>query len=187
MFAWLAVNARALCRRRAAVDVTQSLRRVQPRQLLDWLPTLGNVLFVHEQAPTSAVCPRGLLFTESSSLRLVDTCWVMGSCVITGDGPHERCQCMDQQGRILARFHLLPDTDYVAWDELINDPGSTNIPPGLHAVSRFRPSNARVVRFYRRRMAGLTIVEQRVPDLPHSAFSQRIAERLARTEALALS
>lgn len=187
MFAWLAVNARILCRRRAAMDVTQSLRRVRAQAVLDWLPSLGNILFVHERPPANPICPRGLLFTEPSSLPLAATCWMMGSCVITGDGPHEWCQCLDQQGRILARFHLLPDTDYAAWDELVGDPECTSIPPGLHAASSFRPSHARVVRFHLRRMAALTIVEQRTPERPRSAFSQRIAERLARTEALALS
>lgn len=187
MFAWFAANARILCRRRATVDGTQSLKRVQPQQLLDWLSSLGNILFVHERTSSVSSCPLGLMCTEPSSLPLSATCWLMGSCVIAGDGPHEWCQCLDQQGRVLARFHLLPDTDYAAWDRLVDDPACTNIPPGLHPGSNFRPSHARIVRFNLRRLGGLTIIEQQTPQHPHSALSQRVAERLARTEALALS
>lgn len=187
MFAWFAANARMLCRRRATVDVTQTLRRVQPQQLLEWLPSLGNILFVHEARSTTSTCPPGLLCTETSSLPLLTTCWITGSCIIAGDGPHEWCQCLDQQGRVVARLHLLPDTDYAAWDRFVLDPVGTTIPPGMHAADSFRPSHARIVNFCLRRLGGLTIVEQRTPNRPHSALSQRVAERLARTEALALS
>lgn len=180
------------CRHRVQVsaDMTHSLRPVEPWWLLEHLPKLGNVLYVHG-APVGPV-PAGSGAAESvncdaASRPMLDARWLSGSSSITADGPRLCCQCLDRHGRVLARLHGLPETDGTAWDELVGPPG----PPARDAVRPvvrlFRPSRARVVCFALRRVAGRATVRQRVPDQPCSSISRRVAEQLARSEALCLS
>lgn len=187
MLSRLFSHARCLPRRAVDCDVAQNLRPVQAARLLSRLPSLGNVLFVHGTPVGGGRAGRDCLLCDAPSMALLDSCWLMGCSRITADGPHEWCQCLDQDGRILARLHLLPDTDYAAWDELLQPSERNSMPASLEVSLPFRPSRARVVRFRLSSLAGLALLEQRAPRAPYSAFSRQMAERLARTEALGLS
>lgn len=188
MFGWIVANGSKRCHLcLAPTDMSQSVRRIDAREVLDWLPTLGNVLWVHGPRGVTRGCPPGWVLSGPSLAALADATWLMSSCAITEDGPREWCQCLDSQGRVLGRFHLLPDTDYVAWDALAAVSDAGLIPPTLQVAGAFRPTGAAVVCFRLCRLAGLKMLEPEEPESPRSPLSCRVARQLARTESVALS
>jgi hypothetical protein len=188
MFGWLAARSFIPpCRRAPRAALAQRCREVSPRQLAGKLPDLGCVLYLHA---TSAeirrdASPPGLLVAERALSPLLDTRWLLATSVVTDDGPREWLECVDAFGQIRARLHLLPDTDYLAWDALMNagkDHGRSHV---LSNLSPLRPDSAVAVSFNIRQLAGLPLLERCAPAL--SSLGGRIAARIAHAESAMLT
>lgn len=66
----------------------------------------------------------------------------LGQCVkvrvdsaVTSQGPRECLEFPDAAGEIQAKLFLLPDTDYLAWDEML---ASRQHTPGLHELAHWQ-------------------------------------------------
>jgi hypothetical protein len=184
MFGWLAVRSSSLCRRAPRPGVSRRFRPITPHALIDLLPGLGSVLYLHDAAPPphEALLP-GVLVAQSAFAPLLDAHWLSAVSIVTDDGPREWCECVDRSGRIRARWHLLPDTDYLAWDALTTPCiAEAGAPAVLHAL---KPDRASVVNFRLRVLAGILMLEQNPAAL--SLLGGRIAARIAHAEAVVLS
>lgn len=187
MFGWLAMRSTPLCRHATLTVVSRRSRRITPQSLLKKLPGLGNVLYLHGSS-ASAIrddLPAGVLVTQPRFAPLLDTHWLTATSVVTDDGPREWLECIDRLGRPRARLHLLPDTDYLAWDALIGSCEPECHPPMACGLLPFRPDSAAVMNFHVRELAGLLLLEQGGPTVL-SPLSGRIAERIARAESAIL-
>lgn len=187
MFGWLATRSTPLCRHAALTVVSRRSRRVTPLSLIRRLPGLGSVLYLHASSPVAMHddLPAGLLATQHTFAPLLDTRWLTATSVVTDDGPREWLECIDRLGRPRARLHLLPDTDYLAWDALIGSCQPDCHPPVVSGLPLLRPGHAAVVNFHVRELAGLLLLEQGDPA-QLSLLSGRIAERIARAESAVL-
>jgi hypothetical protein len=184
MFGWL--SARSTSPRRCAPRTVESrrIRRITPHALIGMLPGLGKVLYLHGR-PNAAMpnaLPHRLLIAQPSFASLLDAHWLIAVSAVTDDGPREWCECMDLSGRTLARWHLLPDTDYLAWDVLTASCKEASAPIDTQAL---RPHHANVVHFRLRAFAGMQILDQ---DLSSrlSPLGGHIAARIAHAEAALL-
>ncbi|MBE1158856.1 hypothetical protein [Dyella acidiphila] len=188
MFGWLANRSSPLCCHAPRPLVARRSLRVSAQHLIGKLPSLGSVLYLHN-ASTALVRDTslpGLLVAERSLSPLLDTYGLIATSVVTDDGPREWLECVDRSGWIRARLHLLPDTDYLAWDGLINacavdDELSvrSNAPP-------LRPDSAAVLNFTLRELGGLQLLERGRPA-PLSPLGDRVAARIAQAESALLS
>jgi hypothetical protein len=185
MFGWLATRSTSLCRHAPRTFVSRRSRPVTPLALIRQLPALGSVLYLHgHPAPAVRdVLPAGLLVTQRIFTPLLDTCWLVAASMVTDDGPREWLECVDRFGDTRARLHLLPDTDYLAWDALAGTCDADSYPPTRVRTS-FRAGNAAVVNFCVRELAGLLLLEQGGSAL--SPLGDRIAARIAQAEAAPL-
>jgi hypothetical protein len=110
--------------------------------------------------------------------------WLVAASVIGSDGPHEWLECRARDGRLCARLHLLPDSDYLGWDALL----AAGAP--VPAMGRRRPDDerlaaAQLLDFRCRQLAGLEVLEA-LPAVGVSALGGGIARGIARAEGLAL-
>lgn len=187
MFGWLAARSTPLCRHAPLTVVSRRSRRITPLSLIRRLPCLGSVLYLHTGSAVAMHddLPAGLLATQHTFAPLLDTRWLTATSVVTDDGPREWLECIDHLGHPRARLHLLPDTDYLAWDALIGSCEPERHPPVVSGLSLLRPDNAAVVNFHTRELAGLLLLEQG-DSTPLSPLSGRIAERIARAESAVL-
>ncbi|RUL71436.1 hypothetical protein [Dyella choica] len=186
MFGWLAARSSSLCRRAPRAVVSQHARRIAPHALIDMLPGLGSVLYLHAASDTAVptVLPQGLVVTQRACIPLLDVHWLVAVSVVTDDGPREWCECVDLLGRTRARWYLLPDTDYLAWEALTSDCATHRpTPVGKHLL---RPDQASVVNFRLRELAGMLLLEQD-NSVMLSSLSHRLAARIAHAESAALS
>jgi hypothetical protein len=183
MFGWLATRSTPLCHHAPRTVVSRRARLMTPQALISTLPGLGSVLYLH--ASTDIVMqqdlPAGLLVTQRAFAPLLHTRWLMATSVVTDDGPREWLECVDRFGHPRARLHLLPDTDYLAWDALMSSCDADNHPPQLACTTPLRPDSAAVVNFQLRKLAGLLLLEQGGP-VSLSPLSDRIAARIAHAE-----
>lgn len=162
-------------------------QRLAAARLVNALPALGSVLYVPMcvAATAPAALPRGLLVEVMQLAPLLQTRALLAGCAITIEGPREWLDCLDREGRCRARLHLLPDTDYLAWDRLLNQ--AQPVRPGKPSrwLRRPRPAWATVLRFHTRRLAGLSVLGAAAcPRL--SALGRQLAEQIARAEAVPL-
>ena len=185
MFGWLATHPVALCRRAPVSPVQRRCFRISPLQLAEHLPRLGQVLYVADARPLAALDepPAGWLVEQCELAPLLHTHWLVAASMVGDDGPREWLECLDRRGNACARLHLLPDTDYLAWDALL----ATGVPTpeavrGCHAM---RPRDACVTCFRRRHLAGLLALG-RAAATPVSALGREIAQRIAQAEAVRL-
>jgi hypothetical protein len=148
--------------------------------LVERLPGLGSVLYLHaaSRAALPDDLPQGLL-VQRAFVPLLSAHWLVTVSAVTDDGPREWCECVDAYGRTRARWHLLPDTDYLAWDALTTS-CAVNVVPPLHRQF-FRPDSASVVNFHLREFGGLLLLEQRTSAVL-SPLGDRIATRIAHAE-----
>jgi hypothetical protein len=187
MFGWLAARSfLPSCRHAPRALPAQRCREVSPQQLASRLPDLGCVLYLHA---TSAevirdVFPPGLLIAERALSPLLDTRWLLATSIVTDDGPREWLECVDSLGQIRARLHLLPDTDYLAWDALMNAGEIRNRAPTLSNLSPLRPDSAVAACFSVREWGGMQLLERCAPAL--SPLGARIAARIAQAESAML-
>ena len=157
-----------------------------PARLIDGLPELGNVLYV-PMCPDGTVLrelPRGLLVETMQLAPLLQTCTLCAASAISVEGPREWIDCLDREGRSCARLHLLPDTDYLAWDRLL-EPGQPAADPSAYRLRPSRPACARVLRFHTRQLAGLTVLGAEI-RMPISPLARQLAGQIARAEAVPL-
>jgi len=159
--------------------------RVTPACLFESLPALGNVLYMPMAAKPARDMPVGMLVESPSLLPLLQTCRLVAASTITVEGPREWIECVDRKHHRLACLHLLPDTDYFAWDALLECARTMTAAKPAHGVGHVRPASARVLRFHLRGLAGLRVLG--ADDVvPVSPLSRRLAGQIARAEAVPL-
>jgi len=187
MFGWLAVHSATFCRRTHGLPAERRWLSMPPGPLVDHLPRLGQVLYLASAAPCVAAesLPAGWLVEQRDLARLLHTHWIISAGVVDSDGPREWLECVDRRGRIGARLHLLPDTDYLAWDALLAAGEAVPMPRFGVVPELFHPAMACVTRFHRYPLAGLTALGRDGCE-PVSALGQDVAQRIARAEAVAL-
>ena len=182
MFGWLAARSPSSCHLATYPVRSRRIRRIAPRALIEALPGLGSVLYLHAAAnmSTQHCLLRGVL-AQRAFMPLLSAHWLVSISVVTDDGPREWCECVDALGCTQARWHLLPDTDYLAWDGLTAAcVANSSLPARTQAL---RPDSASVVSFRLRQCAGLLLLEQAVsPSL--SPLGDRLATRLALAESV---
>lgn len=187
MFGWLAARSASLCRGASHIVVSKRSGPITPHALIQMLPGLGSVLYLHtasDAAASSAWLP-GIVLAQREFAPLLDTHWLIATSIVTDDGPREWCECVDRFGRTRTRWHLLPDTDYLAWDALTASCLAHSDVPGPIDVQPWRPDHASVVNFRLRETAGLLILEQNAPAAL-SPLGDRIAARIAQAESAVL-
>jgi hypothetical protein len=116
---------------------------------------------------------------------LFSTHELLASSMISADGPREWIDCMDGLGRPCARLHLLPDTDYFAWDALLAD--SRPLPAVPLRLERLacRAASATLLHFRHRQLGALQLLET-LPLAQVSALGRGIARDVARAAAVEL-
>ena len=184
MFGWLSARSPSLCRRAPRTIASRRVRRITPHTLISMLPGLGSVLYLHATSDCAMpkVLPPGLLIAERAFAPFLDVHWLVAVSVVTDDGPREWCECVDRFGRTRARWHLLPDTDYLAWDALTASCTEMLTPIDAQPL---RPDHASVMNFRLREFAGMMILDQDVSAVL-SPLGDRIAARIAHAESALL-
>jgi hypothetical protein len=168
----------------APSPIARRWRRMAPAALLHRLPTLGCVLYM--PGTDTGVEPLHRCLLGSRELApLLCTHWLAEAGEVTTDGPREWIECVDARGVIRARLHLLPDTDYLAWDRLLAAGEAVPVAAPWRASCRFRPASARLCGFRWRPLACLQVFDA-CPAPVVSLAGQRVAAQVARAEALPL-
>lgn len=172
-----------------AIDTDTDVRwlRVAPRTLALHLPALGHVLYLPaESAAHAAHAPvRGLLAAAPALAPLLAGDRLCLASTIAPDGPREWLTVVDAAGRPCAQLHLLPDTDYLAWDALLA--AATPCPAMCgHRWSMFRAGGAHRLRFHLRPVVFLDVLEAAAAE-PACALSVGMARRIARNEGVHLA
>ncbi|RDS83019.1 hypothetical protein DWU98_07765 [Dyella monticola] len=188
MFGWLAARSIPLCRRAPRALASRRIRPITPHAWLDLLPALGSVLYLHTRstAVMGDVFPSGMLVSHRAFAPLLEARWLVAVCVVTDDGPREWCECVDHLGRTRARWHLLPDSDYLAWDALTAScQADTDMLARIDAQP-LRPDHACVVNFRVRHLAGLDVLEHDTA-VALSPLGDHLAARIAHAEAVLLA
>ena len=155
--------------------------------LVSRLPMLGSVLYLPARSSThlELPLPPGWLVARSELVGLLHTHELVVASMIGADGPREWIDCMDANGRFCARLHLLPDTDYLAWDALLTQGRALPAAPVQSGCFTCRASRAELVGFGTRRLGGLDLLET-VPLGRLSAVGCGIAREAARAAAVEL-
>lgn len=151
------------------------------------LPSLGCVLYLpsHDGQPTLQRLPRGLLAADAGIAPLLATVYLCAGTAVTPEGPREWLECMDRQGRTVARIYLLPDTDYLAWDAMLADATPVPAVGRVSRQQRFVPTHARVVAFTLRPMPPLSVLAEWSPAAL-STMGRSLAGDIAVAEAVRL-
>lgn len=185
MFGWLATHVAHVCPHAIGVAVERRWLRIAPPQLARRLPAAGCVLYLPcmPSAEVDPIAP-GLLAGSLELAPLLRVYWLVAASAIGSDGPHEWLECRARDGRLCARLHLLPDSDYLGWDALL----TAGVP--VHAAAGQRPDDERIetaqlLDFRCRRLAGFDVLDAR-PAVRVSTLGGRIAHGIARAEGLAL-
>lgn len=155
--------------------------------LAERLPMLGGVLYLPARCETGEPwpLPAGWLAARCELAPLLRCEVLIVSSMIGADGPREWIDCVDGQGRFCARVHLLPDTDYLAWDALLA--GGEPLPalPLCPDQLACRAASAELVCFRTRRLGQLDLLET-LPLGHLSTLGRHIAREAARTAAVEL-
>jgi hypothetical protein len=185
MFGWLAARSPLLCRRAPRMPVSRRVRRITSHTLINALPGLGSVLYMHAgtSAETPGALPPGLLIAERTLAPLLDVHWLVAVSAVTDEGPREWCECVDRMGCTRARWYLLPDTDYLAWDALTS---SCDVHISVPDAQPLRPDRGLVANFRLRDFGGMQLLEQRAA-MVLSPLGLRIAARIAQAESVCLA
>jgi len=188
MFGWLA---HAFASTRPSNDTVEwSISRcsvaMTGSELATRLPWLGSVLFLPARRPAreGVRMPRGWLAGSAAMSTLLQVEELRLSSMIGPSGPREWIDGVDAQGHFCARLHLLPDTDYLAWDALLQRAMPLPAAPLCPGQLTCMAGSAGIVGFHTRRLAALQILE--AEPLRHvSALGREIAREVARHAALA--
>jgi len=165
-----------------------------------WLPKLGAVLWLdrsgrrHHTETHATIGARGVLLLDHPALAVLARCTAATAHTqVTTHGPREWLSFRDTDGVSLAKLFLLPDTDYLAWDEMIS---ATHLaPPSKEparwhahtaflrtALARLGPHwQARLLTFAHRRLPWLQTLDAR-PPLRLSLLGVELARLIANSE-----
>lgn len=190
MFGWLA-HAFAPTRptvATAAWHISRSSVRMAGAELATRLPLLGGVLYLPACHALRATCelPPGWLVTREALAPLLHTAELRASCMIGADGPREWIDCLDSLGAFCARLHLLPDTDYLAWDALLAAGTPLPAAPVCPGEVACKAAIAQWLCFRIRRVASLDVLDAFAPGRL-SALGRGIARDVARAAAVQLA
>lgn len=108
-------------------------------RIAQWLPRLGSVLWMYRDcqraaAPTAAA-NMPLRFDHPALAVLVLCVKVRVESSVTSQGPRECLEFLNAHGEVQAKLFLLPDTDYLAWDEML---ATRQRPTGLKDVVQWQ-------------------------------------------------
>ena len=86
MFGWLASRS-TLCPHATATAVSRRARRITPHLLLDLLPALGSVLYLHATANEALPddLPQGVL-VQRACVPLLGVCWLVAISAVRANG-----------------------------------------------------------------------------------------------------
>jgi hypothetical protein len=187
MFGWLMTPSTPRCHHAPVAALSRRVRQMSPHLLLHRLPSLGSVLYLHNTFAEviTETLPPGLCVTARALAPLLDVRWLMATSAVTEDGPREWIECMDRYGRPRARLHLLPDTDYLAWEALMAAHESSHHPLTLPPGPLLRPDSASVVNFRLRELAGLIVLEGHA-STELSPLGSHVAAHIAHAESVSL-
>jgi hypothetical protein len=163
------------------------------------LPRLGPVLWL-ERNP-SHVSPRqrvvathgGVLFGHPALAMLGHCESVTAQIAVTTHGPREWLDFRDADADVQARLFLLPDTDYFAWDRMLEDctkPSRPDRPRPWHAHEAFRRGalarlgrawRAHLLTFHFERILFLSVLDARAP-VRISPLGLELADGIARSK-----
>jgi hypothetical protein len=168
-------------------------------RLADALPKLGVVLWLERRAwraapPRAAIGAHGVLLFDHPALAVLGRCTnVAAHTAVTPQGPREWLCFRDGAGEALGKLFLLPDTDYLAWDEMAAAsrlaPPSP-VPQRWHAHGAFLRGalarlgggwRARLLTFDVKRLPWLRTLGAR-PPLRISLLGLELARAIARAE-----
>ncbi|HEY0178113.1 MAG TPA: hypothetical protein VGC30_00590 [Dokdonella sp.] len=168
-------------------------------RIAEWLPKLGAVLWLERRewkpAPARAsIGSRGVLLLDHPALTLLGRCSSASAHTqLTQHGPREWLCFRDAAGIVLAKLYLLPDTDYLAWDDMA---AASRLEPAAAAPERWQPHaaflrcalarlgtgwRARLLTFDLRRLPWLRTLGAR-PPLRISLLGLELARAIARAE-----
>jgi hypothetical protein len=172
--------------------------------LASWLPRLGAVLWLERIPSTPTVAravahPRGVLLLDHPALSpLVGCASATAHTQVTSHGPREWLCLRAHDNTSLAKLFLLPDTDYLAWDEMI---AALRLAPAIEAPMRWHAHvaflrtafarlgsawRARLMTFEQRRLPWLQTIDAR-PPLRISLLGLELARAIAQSENAELS
>jgi len=168
-------------------------------RLVEWLPRLGSVLWLHRTTgdavfPRARLAEEGVLLLEHPALAAFSSCVKLQVFAAAGThGPREWMEWIDANGDCAARMYLLPDTDHFAWDDMVADCSITRAAPRTIArecmprIFRWmrRSNQAQIVRFPLLRLPCLRVLGLRMPG-ELSALGREIAAAIVRDEAVTM-
>ena len=166
--------------------------------LVPWLPRLGATLWLERKSrrahAPATVGTRGLLLLDHPALTpLARSAHANAHVQVTSHGPREWLSFRDAEGSAIAKLYLLPDTDYLAWDEMIAATGlapPTKEPANWHAHAAFLRTalarigsawQARLVTFEHQSLPWLSTLGARAP-LKLSLLGLELARLIAASE-----
>ena len=183
MYGWLDTS---LCAARAwFAGPSERCLGVTPSAFVHWLPLLGSVLYVplRTEADASARWPDGLLSESPLLTPMLRTRFLRVLGMVSADGPREWIECLDARGEILAQLHLLPDTDYLAWDNLPSDSAVITSLPRLGRARLFHGAATHVIRFRCQPLANIVCLGEASPPRI-SPLGRVIAQAIAGSQPL---
>jgi hypothetical protein len=190
MFGWLA-HAFAATRPSAdtaAWTISRTSVLMSGTELAARLPLLGGVLYLPACTSsrfTGELAP-GWLVTRQDLAPLLQTEELRASSMIGADGPREWIDCFDAAGTFCARLHLLPDTDYLAWDALLAHGRPLPAAPVCPGEVACKAAIAELLCFRTMRMTSLDVLDT-LPLGQLSTLGRGIARDVARAAAVSLA
>jgi len=153
-----------------------------------WLPQLGCVLYVPARHAAEQVAYPGdsTLVAGIELAPLLQVGRVGVACAVTEDGPREWVEAVDADGAPVARIYLLPDSDYLMWDAML-DEGLASTSATLSPRTRaFRGAAAQALAFRRRPLGNLQWLDAVVPARL-SALGRTVARAIIHGEGARLA
>jgi hypothetical protein len=187
MFSPLLHRLQGRCLHAAGAVISRRCLRLVPAQFVGGLPALGSVLYVPMRPCMSSIweMPTGLLVETMQLAPLLQIRWLVAASSITSEGPREWIECVDRDGHQCARLHLLPDTDYLAWDALLASGEPVPAPRTPCWPRDPRPASAQLLHFHTRRLAGMHVLGGE--DAARiSMLGRQLAVQIAHAEAVSL-
>lgn len=140
------------------------------------LAGLGPVLCLWADSPRGAAAGAPDLHALAHPARLCH------ACAVTPEGPRESLSFCDEAGIARVHLHLLPDTDYLAWDALV---AAARTLPASDGAPAGRVDRARRLRFQTHRLGPCELLCVRTADTA-GALSWRTARQLAQAQGVRL-
>lgn len=184
MFGWLT---HAFATVRSSTDTTawtisRCMVSMSGARLAAHLPLLGSVLYLPARmtAFDRECASRGWLLARSELAPLLRVEELRVSSMIGASGPREWIDGIDAGGHFCVRLHLLPDTDYLAWDALLEHASPLPAAPLCPGALSCSAGSANIVCFRTRRFAGFDVLDA-TPLRQVSLLGHDIAREAARS------